>query len=367
MYRFAALIILALTLSGCGRNLSPDEARALLQRVQQARLTATVAGDLSTSVRVRGQLLSSDGRIQRAPGIVQVKYLTGRFGGWQVIEQDGMVWRIDPHGKPTPSTAGADTGLGMRPSPDLRVHYDGPAWVARHRAARYSIEPPATANTRVALTIDAATYYPLRLERYGNDGQLVSATVYRSVDFNAAPPQRLPVPEVASPANRQRAGGRAIAADEQKLEKLLGGSLAKPTYIPPGFHLRGTFIHSLGARQVAEMRYFDGLQMLAVMQFHRPATKGLGAGNPVSPGAEKGRWAFWRKAEAGAGMKAGQEKRSGERGTGVVRPSLWRGNVIRERRGDRVIIVAGELPAEELQKIMSSIPSPPGQRPAVKF
>lgn len=366
MYRFAALIILALTLSGCARNLSSDEARALLQRVQEARRTATLEATFTTSVRVRDQILTSDGHLHRSPGVVQVRYLTGRFGGWQVVEQDGMVWRIDPQGQPTASNAGADPGADMRLAPDLRVRYDGPAWLAGRRAIHYTVRPPVSEQARLELTVDAATYYPLRLERFGTDGQLVSSTVSRKVNFAAAPPQRLAVPNVAAPANQGAGPKRATAATEQQLTKLLGGPLLKPTYLPQGFRPRGMFIHTFRQRQAAEIRYFDGLRMLAVMQLPRPKQGAMRAGNPARPGVAAGRWGFWRglQQRRNDGSRQGLEA---SRDQGGVRPSMWRGNVIRERRGDRIVIVAGELAPDELQKIMSSIPYPPGQGPAVKF
>jgi hypothetical protein len=261
----------------------------------------------------------------------------------------------------------------MRFSPDLRVRYDGPAWVARRRALHYTVRPPGSEDARVELILDAATYYPLRLERYGARGQLVSSTICRKVDFAAAPPQRLPVPSVAAPEGGGPRTPRATAATEQQLAKLLGGRLLKPDYLPPGVHLRGMFIHVLAQRQVAEIRYFDGLRMLSVMQLQRPrnsAPHGAKAAqrgaNPARLAQGAGRWAFWRR----AGQKAAADGKPAERptahGQGGVRPSMLRGSVVRERRGDRVIIVAGEVAADELQKVMSSIPYPPAQRP-VKF
>lgn len=371
MYRFAALIILALALSGCGRNLSPEESRALLQQVQTARRTATLDGQLTTSVRVRDQILRSNGHMRRGPGITVVQYLTGRFAGWRVVEQDGMVWRVSPEGKPTASSAGADPGMRVRLSPDLHVRYDGPALAARRRrAARYTIRPQGSEEARLELTVDTATSYPLRFERHGSDGRLASSTVYRHVDFAAAPPPRLAVPAVATPAGPGARADRATAATEQQLVALLGGPLLKPTYLPQGFRPRGLFMHNLGQRKTAEIRYFDGLRNLAVMQARRPE-KALGERGAArgGPGAGRhgtgGRWGFWQRLHPQA--KRSAEAQRARAAAGGVRHSMWRGNVIRERRGDRVVIIAGDLPAEELQKVMSSIPYPAGQRPAVKF
>ncbi|MEN6402985.1 MAG: hypothetical protein ABFD94_13660, partial [Armatimonadia bacterium] len=54
------------------------------------------------------------------------------------------------------------------------------------------------------------------------------------------------------------------------------------------------------------------------------------------------------------------------RGQGMWRSGL-RGHVVRERRGDRMVIVTGDLEPPQLQKVMDSIPFPTGTRPTLRF
>lgn len=362
-------VLLTVLLGGCGRTLSPQEARTLVGQVQAARRNTTLTARLLTTIRLEGQTLRSEATLARGPGVVQVEYLTGRFAGWKLFVQDGLVWRVDPQGKAQPSPAGADpSGLGMKFSPDLIVHYDGFGWAAGRRALRYTVAPPHAGPARVRLALDAQTLYPLRLLRYGPHGQLLSATTYESVNYKAPSPPRVVVPAVAARAEGHPAGRKTRVAKPEELAKMLGGPLLKPKYVPAGFQLSGTFLHETVRRKTAELRYSDGLRTLAVLQFTRPA---LAQRLPADDrgvrrqheNAEERR-ALWQRWQ--------QTRGPGQANEGAHKGGLWgnllRGDVVRERRGDRLIIVVGEVSRTELQKVLDSIPSAPGQaRPAVKF
>ncbi|MHB8993786.1 MAG: hypothetical protein ACYC63_00880 [Armatimonadota bacterium] len=357
MAAFAAL------LGGCSRDLSSQEAQALLRRVQAARHGLTLDASLTTSVRMQNEVLESEAIVQRAPGIIHVKYLTGRFKDWQVIEQDGLVWRIDPQGKPHASAVGAEPGMNFSPRmlPNLSVRYRGIGLAAGRRVARYEIAMNRPGAPRMELAVDHLTGFPLRLVRRNEAGRMQSATIFRKVNYQAPAPKRLAVPAVASSPHNSR---RARGATEEQLTKLLGGPLLKPSYVPAGFKLRGLFIHENPRRRAAEIRYSDGLRGLAVMQSVAPKRRSEG---PRAEGAEqsprRGKWGTF----LGQRRQDSSGKPGHPGGNGSVGRSTLRGSVLRERRGNRLVMVVGELPAEELQKVMVSIPYPPGQKPAVGF
>lgn len=384
------LLIAIVCLGGCGRQLPPDQARSLLRNVQTARQTLAVEGKLSTAISVRGQMLKAEAETQRGAGAIHLKYLTGRFAGWQIIEQDGMVWRVDPQGKPGPSPIAPEAGLGLPLEANLQVRYTWPVHVAGRRAYRYVIQPPGRSRARLILAVDAETSYPLRLERYNSAGSLMSESVFREINYNAAAPARVKPPEVAQRPG-DRTARRARQATERELEQLLGGPLLKPTYLPPGFRLRGYYAHQTRRGQAAEIRYADGLRTLSVVQFTRPTRQpGLLPGRPQLPGGGQGgqRWqgrreraAQWRERRGqapdgapqppGAGpgrwwqrFRQGQPQGPGQ-GQGWGRPQrgpLGRSS-IREPRGTRMVIVAGDAPPEELGKVLQSVPYPPGRQP----
>jgi hypothetical protein len=356
VHRLAVLGVLAVLLSGCGRDLTPEQGHALIQRMHTVRHSVTLQGRLVTAIRMSGTVLTAQARIHRAPGVVQLQYLTGRFPGWWLIEQDGKVWRISPKGQPLSSAAAPDLGgLDADLTPNLSVRYDGPAWIAHRRAARYTIRPPAAAKARIELALDVTTGYPLRLQRYGTSGQLLSATEYQEIDYQAQPPQRLAVPQVAVPEPGEQVSGRPRPATEEELTGSLGTPLLKPGFIPAGFHLRGTYSHKTRRGPVAEIRYSDGLRSLEIIQFKLPARS---RGHEPLPPTGQGR-TLWDRITGAGSAGNGRLKR-------MFRSTL-RGHVVRERYGDLVIIVAGELEPSELERVMDSIPRPAsGSRPAPK-
>jgi hypothetical protein len=350
-------------LGGCGRSLSPQEAQALLRQVQVARRTLTLDATLTTSVRMDHRLLAADAKLQRAPGLIHVQYLTGRFKGWEVVEQDGLVWRIDPQGKPRASAVGAEPGMnfGARMLPNVSVHYAGMGRAAGHWVARYELKMNHPGAPRIELAVDPSTHYPLRLIRRNDAGEIQSATILRTVDYKGQAPERLPVPAVASSVENLK---RARPATEQQLTKLLGGPLLKPAYVPAGFKLRGLFIHQNPRRTAAEIRYSDGLRVFAVMQSLAPKHQQQHPhAGEMAQKKGAGRWGRWFGERSQSADRRPEEGRDG----GSLWRSAWRGSILRERRGNRMVMVMGELPADELRKVMDGIPYPPGQKPGVGF
>lgn len=377
MHRRTGLLLLAVlatcTLFGCGRKLTPEQSRELLRGMRQARQSATLEGKVAISVRVRDKLMKAEANIKRGPGVVHLEYESGRFANWKIIEQNGMVWRVGPDGKPQAWEYGVEPGGGGLPMrPNLKVVYVGGGLVAGRQVERYKVEAPHGGRARVEIAVDRDTRYPLRLSRYDTRGQLVSESVYGSVNYTAAAPKALPVPKVAT-ERRHDMGGRR-GASEQELVKALGGPLLKPTYVPEGFQLRGTFRHDTPRRTLAEMRYSDGLRTLSVLQANRPSAQERREWQQGKSGAQ---WQQWqRQGRRQSGQADGRlrqppkAERQGEGhglwGQGMSRSGL-RGHVLRERRGERVVSVTGDLEPAQLQKVMDSIPFPAGAKPAVKF
>lgn len=388
MYRLTRLLVIVVaicTIAGCGRPLTPEEARQVLRGVRQARQSATLEGTMATSVRLRDKLVTAQAKIRRAPGIVHLRYETGRFANWQIIEQDGMVWRVGPDGKPQTWEYGVEPGGGGLPMrPDLRVTRAGGGRVAGRPVDRYKVQAPDGGPARVEIAIDREKRYPLRISRYDSRGKLVSESVYESVNYAAAPPQTLPVPKVATARREGRQHARKHS--EEELVKAFGAPLLKPTYLPPGFQLRGMFSHETRRGTPAEMRYSDGLRTLSVLQVKLPSPAER---QKWQQGRERREWGERRKQGRQQGSRAEgpwrgrrgeqaqggppQEPRfgGGEKGKGGPGQGIWRGrlggHVVRERRGDRMVIVTGDLEPPQLQRVMDSIPFPAGKQPTVRF
>lgn len=377
MHRRIALLLLAAlatcTLFGCGRRLTPEQSRELLMGMRQARQSATLEGKVAISVRVRDKLVKAEANIRRSPGIVHLDYESGRFANWKIIEQNGMVWRVGPDGKPQTWEYGVEPGGGGLPMrPNLKVLYVGGGRIAGRQVDRYKVEVPQGGRSRVEIAVDRDTRYPLRLSRYDGRGQLVSESTYESVNYSAAAPKALPVPEVATERRRDMGGRRGVS--EQELVKLLGGPLLKPSSVPDGFQLRGTFRHDTPRRTLAELRYSDGLRTLLVLQAKLPSAAERAQWQQqkgVQPEQRRRQWQKRRDEGQGrGGLRQPDVDRPGPRRGGLdqgMSRSGLRGHVVRERRGDRMVIVTGDLEPEQLQKVMDSVPFPSGKRPTVRF
>lgn len=379
-----------LVLAGCERELPPEQARELLQRVHTARRTLSLTGKLTTSIQMQGRALRADARMQRAPGIIHLTYTSGRFAGWKLIEQDGLVWRISPQGKPEASPISPETGMGLPSHPGLSIRDGGLVRRAGRTARRYIVQPPGEdTDARLVIAVDSKTGYPLSIQRYGHGGTLVSATVYHQINYGTPPPERVKPPAEAKAWNQRRPGGSARKMTEQELEKAVGWKLLKPAYVPEGFQLRGHFLRETRRATLAEMRYSDGLRTLVVSQGKTPqrppdATPGAAAGQRPRGFAE-GRPQVGRRQPEKQTPQAQPPQgapRQSEGGPWDRRGGWWqrfsqdrsaRGmgpggrRVLRERRGDRMIIVSGDLSSEELRKVLASIPQPEAPKADTKF
>ena len=374
--RWWLLGLALVTLAGCERKLTPDQGHRVLQRVQQARRTLCLQGKLTTYVRVPDQELRADGEMYRGPGVIRLKYTSGRFAGWQIIEQDGLVWRVGPDGRPSASPIGPEAGLGLPAEGDLDVSYLGLTRVAGRWARRYVVYPRGGQLARLVVAVDAGTLYPLQMQRYGPAGRLVSETTYRDIRYNVAPPPKVAPPPVAEQHRPGDRLSRGTQKTEKELVKLLGGPLLKPSYVPHGLQLRGFYARETRRGTLAEIRYSDGLRTLVVAQMKAPVRRpgaqpdGRRVGGrdgrqqppsaaPPSPGGAEGRpGGWWQRFGGGDGQRGGEGNQAGGRAGR---------SLLHERRGARVVIVSGDLGPDELRKVLASVPYPAGEKPGTKF
>jgi len=377
-------------LLGCSRKLSPQEAAAVLTRIQQARQTVTLQGTLTTSILFQGKKLNARAEIHRGAGIIRLKYTSGRFAGWQIIEQDRLVWRVSPQQEILPSLIAPEPELAppwLARQTRLNVYAAGWMRIAGRQAKRYVIVPiGGRSASRLIFCLDAQTSYPLAIWRYSQRGQLISETRFHSVRYNVSPPPRVVPPQVAQEHWRRWRYRAARVANETELKKQLGGPLLKPAYVPAGFQLRGLFLRQTRWGPAAEIRYSDGVRHFLIMQLKpspgaapfMPSSpshawpKGREAiSAPLSPNEKPAKSPIWRPMPFPPPNRMGEARRPGNIGQQqeMHRPRYhpaqpYGGPFARfqgkqrfiAQRGPFYMIVLGELPSEELQKILHSIP-----------
>jgi hypothetical protein len=214
------------------------------------------------------------------------------------------------------------------------------------------------------IDVDTATGFPLASVRYDARGEVVSRTTFSEVSFGGEPPARVEVPDVAQ---SRGAGGRVLKtrpASEAELAQALGGPLLRPTALPAGFSATGSYLSQSPRGAIAELRYSDGLRVMVLLQMDLPAPQKLVPGRRPAPqgtarqphGDQKP-WRRWLLPGRQDADRTSAELRQALR-------SRLRGHTVRERRGNRLLILAGDLEAPELQQVLDSIPGsqtpPPG-------
>lgn len=356
----AALLLALALLSGCGRPLTPRQAADLFARVHRASVAQVVRGRFTTQVRVKDQVLRAEARVHRGANRSVTEYLSGRYQGWWVVEQDGLVWRVDPQGKPRPGQGLTDAHAPLRGRDVLRLRVlrsPGRRQIAGRSTERYTIRIPGRTRARAVLDVDTATGFPLSSLRYDARGQLVSRTVFSEVNFGGEPPPKVTVPEVAQAQVAGMRGLRAKPASAEELERALGGELLRPTALPTGFSPTGSYLRQTPRGPIAELRYSDGLRVMVLLQMRVKAPSGQPSWRPpgpaagaLKPGDDNRPWRKWIR----PGAPKADEPSSGLR---QALRSRLRGHAVRERRGDRLLIVAGDLEPAELQRVLDSIPA----------
>ncbi len=394
-----AALALAVALAICGckpRELPREQARELVRDLRQARGEVSLKGELTTVVRIGNRYVNAEATVHRGDGRLQLELTGGRGKGVKIVEQSGSVWQIGRDGK-------AVRHLPRNPLDEMPP-LGKKAVVAVARGARLLgrpteyvvIRPHPGSDARVEIWADKETDFPLATDRYNHAGELISSTRYTAVDFSAPAPQQVKLPEAATGHDRLP---EAKKIDKAKAAELLGQDPAEPKYLPEGFQLQGYYAHHRQHGQGVEVRYSDGVRLLNIIEIKLPGREQVrkaleqrreqasGRGETTADQRRapqqrreelRERWQQRREALGQAGRSQRQDterpqarqhgpsgdeadlqqspdrQQRGEWGGKMMRSRL-RGNIIRFRVGDLGIVVAGEVPAEELRKVADSM------------
>jgi negative regulator of sigma E activity len=198
------------------------------------------------------------------------------------------------------------------------------------------------------LWLDRETRVALKRERYNVEGRLTAGTEYSTVQFGAPVSEE----EFSGPAQmRAPEEGVEKSLGPEALSQAVGFAVQTPSYLPAGYALRGGYARRTpkgggpgrhGALSPsAELRYTDGLRVLSVRQWEAREE-----GARQERRQQRKRWRG-RKEEEGRLLDHGSEK------------------VYRSHLGERVVVVVGDLPEEELARVARSL-APNRDKPAAR-
>lgn len=339
MLFLATLVVVAGALLVYG-HCRHQRAIALVVAAQRARETVVCEGTVQTRAYTPEGFSESHARVHRGEGRVVIRYLDGPVKGTEVIHAEGRVWARGGRGRGARVIRAGRDPLGLDPDL-LREHYSARILGTQQVAGRPALHLALRRHHGggLDLWLDRQTDFPLRTVVLAADGRALSDTQYETIDFDVKPPAK------QTPPASDRGPVVAIeTTDLQAVAKAVGFDLLKPAYIPAGFRSQGSYLHRLrrGQQLAAELRYTDGLGALSIIQM-KADDKGPGeGGGPRGPGAGGGKGRG--KDPPGEGKGQGGPGRFG-RDFGPA------GNVVRTDKGDLTVIVTGDLPREELEKV----------------
>jgi negative regulator of sigma E activity len=345
----------------------------LVWRSETAGDQISVEGEVRTLARLGRRTEHATAEVRAARGKMRFDYeADGRR--WSLIDDGHNLIQLRPRQEEAvvlarPSLI-TDRQLAER---NYTARVTGEATVAGRQTRVVEITPRDGGEPAWRLWVDRETGLALKRERYNYAGELTMATEYLSLHFGApAPAELFAIPSGWARKERDGAGARLSV---EALSKRVGFEVAQPGYLPSGYVLVGGYLgHGLDRGPgMAELRYTDGLRLMSV--FERPGGAEEDSTAPeVGGGRGRRHGRDGRSPEVGGGrgrrrggrggggeMSGGMGRgRRGRHGFGAPREEMTitdRGGAkaLRYSRGDRVVVVVGDLPEEELVRVAKSV------------
>jgi outer membrane lipoprotein-sorting protein len=325
--RWMTIAILFAAAMGMAFAQKPDPAQRV-RAAYQAESRVSLSGVMRTTSTVQATEISSEVVVYRKAGMTRYEYRSPELRGLVLIDKGDTLIRLDPATR----TATVETVHRSPATVDLvlknyRAELSGQERLLGRQTDVITLKPQQRSGPTRKLWIDRATGVVLRTEQYNSSGKLVSRSFYSSVDWKASPPDSLfTVPEgwrqVVAPVQTERHW------EKEDLSRRLGFTIREPGYVPPGFVLDGFhLVVRPNAQPSAHIRYVDGLNSISIFEHRCP------------PGG-------------GRGFQWG--RRMGRRGNCEFFTSN-EGNVLVKEVGGIRFIVVGDLPENELQKVIDTL------------
>ncbi len=325
--RWMRIAILFVAATGVAFAQKPDPAQRV-RAAYRAESTVQLSGVMRTTSTLQAGEVSSEVLVYRKAGMTRYEYRSPELRGLVLIDRGNALIRLDPAAR----TATVETVHRSPVGVDLVLrNYQavlaGHEQILGRQTDVVTLQPRHGSGPSRKLWIDRATGMVLRTEQYNSGGKMVSRSLYLSVDWKANPSDSLfTIPEgwkqVNAPVQTERHW------EKEELSKRLGFSVREPGYLPQGFVLDGFhLVLRPGAQPSAHIRYVDGLNSISVFEHRCPPGRGRGF-----------QWG----------------RRMGRRGNCEFFASSEGNLLVKEVGGIRFIVV-GDLPEDELQKVIDSI------------
>ena len=255
---------------------SDPAAQELLKLMLQAENSLALSGDQITTISRNGLDISSEQLVQRnGAKAMRLDYLRPtRLVGEQIIDNGRFYCHLIPS---------KDT-LELSPSRIQTLRVRVPEVIGQIRSGRLIVEGFGTDTIAghlcgiVSVAARSATPAPwrrfwidptngaqLRIEQYDAAGQLQSASYYTQVTYNSGfDKAAFRVPHSGS--NVVTRGFETASLTLDQVRQQAGPTWPLPTYLPEGFHFVAGSVSTRSDRRVVELRYINGVNALSVFQ-----------------------------------------------------------------------------------------------------
>ena len=298
-------------------------AQELLKRMLQAENSLTLSGNQITTVSQNGLDISSEQMVQRnGAHAMRMDYLRPpRLAGEQIIDNGRFYCHLIPARDTLELSPSRIQVLRVRVpqiikeirSGRLVVQGTGVEVVAGHSCNIVSVAArSATPVPWRRFWIDPTNGAQLRIEQYNAAGQLQSVSYFTQVTYTPTFDKAVfHVPHAGSKVVTRGFGTPSLTLDQVRQQA--GATWPMPAYLPDGFHFQAGAVSNLRNRRVVELRYANGVNVFSVFQ-----TPDLSEKGPTKQEHPRSGVLFGRQ----AGMK---------------------------------IVIIGNLPDTEMEKVMTSL------------
>lgn len=243
------------------------------------QITTVSAGDKEVTTRVE--------RAYLRPGLMRLEYLDGPLKGVKVWDDGHRIYRYRPDKNRldvTPASVCRPLDLEERLAL-VRENYtaslEGETGIAGREAQQILLRSRHPGNPWKRLWIDKETYLMLGSEDYDSHDRRLRSTRFVKLALDTQPESDFhPTPELLKRITPRMSWDPAADEAPQSAERIsrqVGFALLLPAFVPPGYHLLGSFAVPCECGrgdEAVRSKYTDGLNTISVFQCGHPCAKG---------------------------------------------------------------------------------------------
>lgn len=253
-------------------------ARTLLRQMLQAEQHVVLQGSQTTVLNRNGRSVTSEQQVLRnGSHAFRLEYTQpARLAGQLIIDNGRAFWHYSPASKRLEVGPSRVRRLRDRVPQVMRqikqgvlaARYIGRDTVAGRPCAVVEISSGdlAKAPSR-RFWIDVANGAQLRIDEFGDRGQLISSSYYTTVTYNPTIPKDAFKPP-ATPKDTHLASppmsGPSLTVAQAQAQA--GFAIQQPTYLPAGFQFQTASVSDFQKQKLVALRYANGLNVLSLFE-----------------------------------------------------------------------------------------------------